>query len=45
MGLAQLLLHLSRGTATSSVDKHLAYYPCTVAGSWALAGHLREDHG
>jgi hypothetical protein len=29
----------------SSLDKHLASYPCTAAGSRALAGHLRDDHG
>jgi len=30
---------------TSSLDKHLASYPCTAAGSRALAAHLRDDHG
>jgi hypothetical protein len=30
---------------TSSLSQHLASYPCTAAGSRALAAHLREDHG
>ena len=30
---------------TSSLGKHLASYPCTAAGSRALAAHLRDDHG
>ncbi len=30
---------------TSSPGKHLAAYPCTAAGSRALAAHLRDDHG
>ena len=30
---------------TSSFGQHLASYPCTAAGSRALAGHLRDDHG
>jgi hypothetical protein len=30
---------------TSSLSQHLASYPCTAAGSRALAGHLRDDHG
>ena len=30
---------------TSSVERHLASYPCTQAGSRALAAHLRDDHG
>ena len=30
---------------TSSLDQHLASYPCTAAGSRALADHLRDDHG
>ena len=30
---------------TSSLDQHLASYPCTAVGSRALAGHLRDDHG
>ena len=30
---------------TSSTGKLLASYPCTAAGSRALAGHLRDDHG
>ena len=29
----------------SSAGKHLASCPCTAAGSRALAGHLRDDHG
>jgi hypothetical protein len=27
-----------------SVDKHLAPYLCTTAGSRSLADHLRDDH-
>lgn len=30
---------------TSSLSQHLASYPCTAAGSRALADHLRDDHG
>lgn len=30
---------------TSSLGQHLASYPCTAAGSRALASHLRDDHG
>ncbi len=30
---------------TSSLSQHLASYPCTAAGSRALAAHLRDDHG
>ena len=30
---------------TSGLGQHLASYPCTAAGSRALATHLRDDHG
>jgi hypothetical protein len=30
---------------TSCLEKHLASYPCTAAGSRGLADHLRDDHG
>ena len=30
---------------TGSLSQHLASYPCTAAGSRALADHLRDDHG
>lgn len=30
---------------TSSLAQHLASYPCTAAGSRALADHLRDEHG
>jgi hypothetical protein len=30
---------------TFSLSQHLASYPCTAAGSRALADHLRDDHG
>jgi hypothetical protein len=30
---------------TSCLGQHLASYPCSAAGSRALAGHLRDDHG
>ena len=30
---------------TSSPGQHLASYPCTAAGSRALVGHQRDDHG
>lgn len=32
-------------TSASDLDQHLASFPRTAAGSRALAGHLRDDHG